>query len=136
MLAKETSKKGSSQDTGLAATIESDGLHDVHSSDSEEAIFEVAKEDPVDILNPTLNDKGSLTNEERSVLWKMAQDADIRGDTMASSTIMSFLNEIKVTKVVPVTVRTKLAETAHPRLDLSIARSDFPGVVLNPTSKC
>ena len=105
----------------------------MQSSDSKDAIFEIAKEISVNVLNPALNSKGSLTSEERLVLWKMARDADIRGDAMASPTLMNFLNEGKVSQVVP--VGTKLPDVPNPRLDLSIARSEFNGVVLKPSSE-
>ncbi|PLW23325.1 hypothetical protein PCANC_26706 [Puccinia coronata f. sp. avenae] len=127
--AKDTAKRSSSQD--IRQPAKSDGLHDVQSSDSEDAIFKIAKEPPVDVLNPTLNSKELLTNEERLVLWKMARDADIRGDTMTSSTFMSFLNKSKVSQVIP--AGTKIPETPNPRVEIAMARSEFPGV-MQPSS--
>jgi hypothetical protein len=127
--AKDTAKKSSSQD--IRQPAKSDGLHDVQSSDSEDAIFKIAKEPPVDVLNPTLNSKELLTNKERLVLWKMARDADIRGDTMTSSTFMSFLNKSKVSQVIP--AGTKIPETPNPRVEIAMARSEFPGV-MQPSS--
>ncbi|PLW26952.1 hypothetical protein PCANC_27992 [Puccinia coronata f. sp. avenae] len=128
--AKDAGKKGGSR--GIRQTAESNGLHDVQSSDSKDAIFEIAKQLPVDVLNTTLNSKGSLTSKERSFLWKMARDADIRRDAMASLTLMSFLNKGKVSHVIP--VGTKLPDVPSPRLDLSVAWSEFPGVVLKPSN--
>jgi hypothetical protein len=108
---------------------DADGLHDVPSSDKDNAIFEIAKETPVDVLNFTLNNKGSLTSEERLVLWKMARDAVIRGDAMASLTLMSFLNEARVTHAIPITTPITL-----PRNDLGKGRAEIPLGVLNKTS--
>ncbi|PLW14477.1 hypothetical protein PCANC_05575 [Puccinia coronata f. sp. avenae] len=124
---KDAGKKGGSQE--IRQTAKCDGLHDVQSSDSKDAIFEIAKELPA---NPTSNSKGSLTSDKHLVLWKMARDADIRGDAMTSLTLMSFLNEGKVSHVIP--VGTRLPEVPNPRLNLSVARSELPGVVLKPST--